>query len=127
MVNEFSAIHEQAVRLMKFSTKYGKKNPNEKLDSRFDRDIRKAEIKYRREHGPMELSDLGLQRRYYFCDKCKVGWSSTPPYKVIHYAYYAIPRRIKGWMPACPKCRRREDVRNLNRYKKANKDKGSDL
>lgn len=121
MSNEFSAIHEQATRLLKFERGYGKKNPIEKLDSRFDRDIRKAEIKYRREHGPMELCDLGLQRRYYFCDNCQVGWGSTPPYKVVHYAGFAIPRRIKGWMPACPECQSREHVRNLNRYKKVNK------
>ena len=70
------------------------------------------------EHG----STYGLQKSYYFCEKCQLGWSSLPPFHVVHFKqnglHYAIPRPIRDTMPACPECRERDHVHKLNRYKK---------
>ena len=87
-------------------------------DVKFDKDIRKAKIIDYREHGRI----TGIQRHYYFCEKCQLGWGSLPPYKVRHFEdngiWYSLARSIKGLMPACPECRDRDHVHKLNRYKK---------
>ena len=91
-------------------------------DVKFDKNIRKAKIIDYRIHGKV----TGVQRQYYFCEKCLIGWGSLPPYKIRHFQdhgiWYAIARPIKGLMPACPECRSRDDVHKLNRYKKKGED-----
>ena len=88
------------------------------VDVKFDKDIRKARIIDYRQHGRV----TGIQRQYYFCDKCQVGWGSLPPYETRHFLdngiWYGIARPIRGLMPACPDCRSRDHVHKLNRYKK---------
>ncbi|MCK5520325.1 MAG: hypothetical protein KAI81_04370 [Candidatus Marinimicrobia bacterium] len=91
---------------------------DEVTDIEFDKNIRKARIIDYRTHGKI----VGVQRQYYFCEKCQIGWGSLPPYKIRHFKdneiWFGIARPIKNLKPACPECRSRNNVHKLNRYKK---------
>lgn len=86
-------------------------------DNEIDSMIKYDHLIERHQHG----SKYGLRRLYYHCKRCNIGFGGHAPYHLVHFKHcglnYAVPRPLHGIKPACPGCRKRDQVKRLNRYK----------